>query len=114
MAAFSTKRAGDIVVVVPLSWIVGFAHRRISRDGRRGSVPWPVTRHGEPGRPRTEGGRICNRCLGGSHAAYRQAVAGEEIVRTLDGSDGLAGVGAEGEEIISRLGCRAGGADDGA
>src|ERR1700686_1615186 len=70
MAAFSTKRAGDIFVVVPLSWIVGFAHRRISRDGRHGLVPWPVTRHGEHGRPRTEGGRICNRHLAVSRADH--------------------------------------------
>src|SRR5579862_5412742 len=105
MAAFSTKCADDIVLVALLSRVVGFAHCRISRDGRRGSVPWPVTRHGEHGRPRTKGGRIWNRCLGGSHAAYRLAVADEEIVGSLGAFGGLVGVGPKGEEIISRLGC---------
>src|SRR5580704_14063102 len=114
MAAFGAKRAGDIFDVVPLSRIVGFAHRRISRDGRQGSVPWPVTRHGEDGRPRTEGGRICNRNLAVSGADHFLTGADAEIVERLDGSDGLVGLGPESEQIVSRLGCRAGGADDGA
>src|ERR1700682_5535477 len=113
MAAFSTKRAGDIFVLAPLSRIVGFAHRRISRDGRRGSVPWPVTRHGEHGRPRTEGGRMCNRYSAVSRGSHFFTGADAEIVERLDGSDGLVGLGPESEQIVSRLGCRAGGADDG-
>src|ERR1700692_2297184 len=104
MAAFRSKRAGDIVVVVPLSWIVGFAHCHISRDGRHGSVPWPVTRHGEHGRPRTEGGRICNRCLAVSGADHFLTGADAEIVERLDGSDGLVGLGPEGGGIGSPVG----------
>src|ERR1700738_984311 len=100
MAALSTKRAGDIFVVVPLSRIVGFAHRRISRDGRQGSVPWPVTRHGEHGRPRAEGGRMCNRHLAVSGADHFLTGADAEIVESLDGSDGLVGLRPEGEEIV--------------
>src|SRR6266576_3249810 len=114
MAALSTKRADDIVLVALLSRIVGFGHRRISRDGRHGSVPRPVTRHGEHGRPRTEGGRTCNRCLDSSHNAYRLAVAGEEIVGSLGDFHGLVGLGPEGEQIVSRPRCGAGGANDGA
>jgi hypothetical protein len=73
-----------------------------------------VTRHAEHGRPRNEGGRFCNWYLGVSRAAHSLAVAGEEIVGSLEEFDGLVGVGPEGKQIVSRLRCGASGARDGA
>src|ERR1700726_3796058 len=110
MTTFGAKCAGDILVVIPQSGIVRFAHCRISMtDAAEPSVA--CDRHGEDGRPRTEGGRYC---IGVSVSpGTRRLIAGKRT-RSSGDFDWLAGVGPKREQIVGRFRCSAGGADDGA